>query len=255
MGINLGSGVINQIYLGSTDVKRAYLGSTLIHDKTGGGGGAVTKATAAAAIYSSTADESSGTSSAYTCAGGTNNCLVVALEVLNGSTSPVLIPANSTVTYNSVSMTYAGGIKNTDATKESVVHIFYLMNPSAGSHTCAWTTDQSCRSVTMQAVELAGVHASPIGQVATAEATSVAITPDENDSWVISAVAGRGNTTPVTPTGDTTELLEGNSGTAGFSDHTFMMGENDVGTAAALTMGATSSFTSPAVVAVEFKPA
>ncbi len=235
-----------------------------------GSGADVAVATASALVLNDSTPATSFASAGYTAAGGANNCLVIRGCIVHNQSASTIDFSHVTVMYDGQACTIArGAADNITPNVNSASFIAYLMDPPTTPEATAILTLRNSANTEVEAlaaavsvVELSGVDATaPIGvteaKICTASSDTIQteITPAHEGSWVATVASViRANTPSMTPTSDTTSDHNDVTGTLNFSDMRFVMGHNEVDTAAALALGVTEANKNASTVAVEFKP-
>jgi len=167
----------------------------------------------------------------------------------------------SAVTYNGVGLTKALNVEQEYSAGQWInVEWWYLANPASGSNTVAVTYSHTLTADEVTAVTLNGVEQSdPIGASNSATGNSsgpaVSVTTEQANAWILAGIgkrrAGGGSFTPGT---GTTEVADGETGTAGNADISYFDGYETTTTAGAHTVDATHSVTSEwTMAAIEVK--
>jgi len=178
-------------------------------------------------ILSTSSDSSSDayTSNSHTL-DGTTTCIVLAVSIMGNGTTPGPDMSAITASFGGESMTLAYHAPTNGLVSQANMAVFVLATglPS-GSQTATVTMGGSPgseqRACEIVLAEYKGVDtADPIGQVARSySATTVAITPDNDDSAIAVLCSSRdGDNGPWTPNSDTTELHDSQTGSSDYSN-------------------------------------
>lgn len=172
----------------------------------------------------------------------------------------------SALTYNGVALSKQNAASISNEYGSGLFHVietWYLSGAAAGSNTLAATYSENVQSSAVVAIAIGGEHASsPIGNGSTNSGSgatpNVTFNTSTNNSLVIgAAIMRRASGGNYTAGVDSTELIEGETGTAAQSDITFTVLKELKATAGSMTIDTTNATSSAqwSMVAIEIKEA